>query len=107
MNDFVPRLIGKPEAIRLGIQDGWYGIKVSGTFVTERCESLAVCKAAIDLIPVQAEVEFAWASSEAACCDALSQNNRRRSASSTSNQSSTSPVIVHSFLRVFPMIWLA
>ena len=59
MNDFVPRLIGKPEAIRLGIQDGWYGIKVSGTFVTERCESLAVCKAAIDLIPVQAEVEFA------------------------------------------------
>jgi hypothetical protein len=58
MENFVPRLVGKSEASRLGIQDGWYGTKVSGTFVTERYESLAMCIDAIDLIPVSLEVEY-------------------------------------------------
>ena len=40
-----PRRIQPEEALRLGVEPGWYGTKVSGTFVTgphatrEECES--------------------------------------------------------------------
>jgi hypothetical protein len=48
MENLVPRLIGKSEASRLGVLAGWYGTKVSGTFVTGPCASLATCIEAID-----------------------------------------------------------
>ena len=51
MKGLVPRLVGEPEAKRLGIQQGWYGAKVSGTFVTGPSASLDACIEAMDLIP--------------------------------------------------------
>jgi hypothetical protein len=51
MKGLVPRLVGEPEAKRLGIQHGWYGAKISGTFVTGPSESLDACIIAMDLIP--------------------------------------------------------
>jgi hypothetical protein len=51
MENLVPRLVGAPEAKRLGIEGGWYGTKVSGTFVTGPSASLAACIEAIDGIP--------------------------------------------------------
>ena len=56
MENLVPRLVGKSEAVQLGIQDGWYGIKVSGTFVTGACASLASCIEAIDSLPAPPKV---------------------------------------------------
>ena len=51
MENLVPRLVGAPEAKRLGVEGGWYGTKVSGTFVTGPSASLAACIEAIDRIP--------------------------------------------------------
>lgn len=51
MQNLVPRLIGESEAKRLGIQDGWYGTKVSGTIMTGASSSLENCMAAIDGVP--------------------------------------------------------
>jgi hypothetical protein len=34
MEDWSPRHVEKEESKRLGIAHGWYGAKVSGTFVT-------------------------------------------------------------------------
>ena len=34
MEVFSPRFVDKAEAARLGVESGWYGTKVSGTFVT-------------------------------------------------------------------------
>jgi hypothetical protein len=51
MKNLVPRLIGEPEAKRLGIENGWYGTRVSGTLMTGPDASLAACVAAIDLLP--------------------------------------------------------
>jgi hypothetical protein len=51
MENLVPRLVGGPEAKRLGIEGGWYGTKVSGTFVTGPSASLAACVEAIDRVP--------------------------------------------------------
>lgn len=50
MENLVPRLVGKIEARQLGVQGGWYGAKVSGTFMTGPCASLAACIEAIDLM---------------------------------------------------------
>jgi hypothetical protein len=51
MHNLVPRLVGPPEAGRLGVQSGWYGTKTNGTFMTGPLASLAACIEAIDLIP--------------------------------------------------------
>lgn len=51
MENLVPRLIGEPEAKRLGVKDGWYGTKMSGTFMTGPSASLEACMKAIDLVP--------------------------------------------------------
>ena len=51
-----PRRIQPEEALRLGVEPGWYSTKVSGTFVTgphatrEECESKI---AELDLSPSQ------------------------------------------------------
>jgi hypothetical protein len=34
MHSFSPRHVEAEESARLGVQSGWYGTKVSGTFVT-------------------------------------------------------------------------
>ena len=49
--NFVPRLVGQSEAKQLGVEGGWYGTKMSGTFVTGPSASLEACIAAIDLLP--------------------------------------------------------
>ena len=49
--NFVPRLVGETEARQLGVAGGWYGTKMSGTFVTGPSASLEACIAAIDLLP--------------------------------------------------------
>jgi hypothetical protein len=54
MDTLVPRQVEEAEAARLGIQPGWYGMKVSGTFVTGACASFDACSEAIDLLPAPA-----------------------------------------------------
>ena len=49
--NFVPRLVGETEAKQLGVAGGWYGTKMSGTFVTGPSASLEACMAAINLLP--------------------------------------------------------
>jgi hypothetical protein len=34
LQNFSPRHVEKEESTRLGVNSGWYGTKVSGTFVT-------------------------------------------------------------------------
>jgi len=34
MQELLHRRVGTDEATRLGVESGWYGTKVSGTFVT-------------------------------------------------------------------------
>jgi len=34
LTNLVPRQVESAEAVRLGIAAGWYGAKISGTFVT-------------------------------------------------------------------------
>ena len=43
MQNLVPRLVGAPEAKLLGVEGGWYGTKMSGTFVTGPLPSLEAC----------------------------------------------------------------
>ncbi len=50
-SNFVPRLVGEAEAKQLGVEGGWYGTKMSGTFVTGPSANLEACMAAIDLLP--------------------------------------------------------
>jgi hypothetical protein len=56
MDNFIPRLVGEPEAKRLGVEGGWYGTKMSGTFVTGPAANLEACMKAIDLLPKPAKV---------------------------------------------------
>ena len=44
MESLLPRQIKPVEAARLGIKDGWYGIKVNGTLMTERFADLEECE---------------------------------------------------------------
>jgi hypothetical protein len=55
MENPIPRLIEQAEAKRLGIDQGWYGARVSGTFVTGRCASFDACIATIGQLPVPVE----------------------------------------------------
>jgi hypothetical protein len=43
MQDLSPRHVKAEEALRLGIVSGWYGTKVSGTFVSGPHDSKADC----------------------------------------------------------------
>ena len=51
MKDLLARLVGESEAKQLGIQGGWYGTKMSGTFVTGPLPNEEACVKAINLIP--------------------------------------------------------
>ena len=51
MKNLSPRHIKKEESDRLGIQDGWYGIKVSGTLMTGPAASHDECQKLIDALP--------------------------------------------------------
>ena len=44
MENLLPRQIKPVEAARLGIKDGWYGIKVNGTLMTEPFADLEECE---------------------------------------------------------------
>jgi hypothetical protein len=55
MKELTPRHIKKEESARLGIQDGWYGIKVSGTLVTGPAASRDECLKLIDALPDPAD----------------------------------------------------
>jgi hypothetical protein len=50
MEDWAPRHVEKKESERLGIEQGWYGTKVSGTFVTGRTASRQECLVAISKV---------------------------------------------------------
>jgi len=39
-----PRFVDEAEAVRLGVQSGWYSTKVSGTFVTGPHQTEADCE---------------------------------------------------------------
>jgi hypothetical protein len=43
MQDLVHRLVDKKESAGLGVESGWYGTKVSGTFVTGPHPTEAEC----------------------------------------------------------------
>ena len=51
MKDLTPRLIEESESKKFGIPQGWYGTRVSGTFMTGPCASLDECLEAIRLLP--------------------------------------------------------
>jgi hypothetical protein len=85
MQNLVPRLVGEPEAKQLGVESGWYGTKMSGTFVTGALPSLEECMKAIDLIPeppkvIDLEAEAIQAKVAAAKSIHLLANARARSA---------------------------
>jgi hypothetical protein len=50
MQTFSPRHVKTEEALRLGVESGWYAIKVSGTFVSGPHDSEADCNRKIDEI---------------------------------------------------------
>jgi hypothetical protein len=43
MQELLSRHIGTAESTRLGVESGWYGTKVSGTFVTGPHSTEAEC----------------------------------------------------------------
>ncbi len=43
MSDLLHRHVGPVKSARLGVESGWYGTKVSGTFVTGPHASEAEC----------------------------------------------------------------
>ncbi len=43
MQELLHRRVGTDEATRLGVESGWYGTKVSGTFVTGPHATEAEC----------------------------------------------------------------
>jgi hypothetical protein len=50
MQTLSPRQVKTEEALRLGVESGWYAIKVSGTFVSGPHVSEADCRRRIDEI---------------------------------------------------------
>jgi hypothetical protein len=51
MKDLTPRLVDEAESKRLGVQHGWYGTRVSGTFMTASCATYDECLDAIEKLP--------------------------------------------------------
>ena len=56
MENLVYRYIDETEAKRLGIPNGWYGTRVSGTLMTKPCLTQAECLDAIAQLPDEAVV---------------------------------------------------
>ena len=50
MQTLSPRHVKADEALRLGVEQGWYAIKVSGTFVSGPHDSEVDCRRKIDEI---------------------------------------------------------
>ncbi|MHC2151758.1 hypothetical protein [Bradyrhizobium diazoefficiens] len=50
MQTLSPRHVKTDEALRLGVESGWYAIKVSGTFVSGPHDSEGDCRRKIDEI---------------------------------------------------------
>ncbi|MDH2346330.1 hypothetical protein QCM77_30825 [Bradyrhizobium sp. SSUT18] len=50
MQTLSPQHVKTEEALRLGVESGWYAIKVSGTFVSGPHDSEADCRRKIDEI---------------------------------------------------------
>jgi hypothetical protein len=50
MQTLSPRHVKTEEALRLGVESGWYAIKVSGTFVSGPHDSEGDCRRKIDEI---------------------------------------------------------
>ncbi|MBR1089586.1 hypothetical protein JQ621_19155 [Bradyrhizobium manausense] len=50
MQTLSPRHVKTDEALRLGVESGWYATKVSGTFVSGPHESEGDCRRKIDEI---------------------------------------------------------
>ncbi|WP_246791352.1 hypothetical protein [Bradyrhizobium commune] len=50
MQTLSPRHVKTDEALRLGVESGWYAIKVSGTFVSGPHASEGDCRRRIDEI---------------------------------------------------------
>lgn len=50
MQNLSPRHVKTEEALRLGVESGWYAIKVSGTFVSGPHDSESDCHRKIDEI---------------------------------------------------------
>ena len=48
MQTLSPRHVKTDEALRLGVESGWYAIKVSGTFVSGPHNSEGDCRRKID-----------------------------------------------------------
>lgn len=55
MDSLMPRQIKTVEAARLGIKDGWYGIKVNGTLMTDRFASQEDCEKQIRKLALDAK----------------------------------------------------
>jgi hypothetical protein len=51
MQNLTPRHIGVAESMILGIEQGWYGIKVSGTIMTGPASTHEKCWETIGLLP--------------------------------------------------------
>jgi hypothetical protein len=51
MQDLTPRLIEAAESKILGIEQGWYGVKVSGTIMTGPSSTREKCLETIGLLP--------------------------------------------------------
>ena len=51
MQNLTPRLIETAESKVLGIEQGWYGVKVSGTIMTGPSSTLEKCLETIRLLP--------------------------------------------------------
>jgi hypothetical protein len=51
MMDLIPRFVDEMEAKRLGVEHGWYGTRVNGTFMTGSCATQDACLEAIGEIP--------------------------------------------------------
>ena len=59
MQNLTPRLVEAPESKILGIEQGWYGVKVSGTIMTGPSSTLEKCLETIGLLPEPVVKRFA------------------------------------------------
>ena len=59
MQNLTPRLIEAAESKVLGIEQGWYGVKVSGTIMTGPSSTLEKCLETIRLLPEPVVKRFA------------------------------------------------
>jgi hypothetical protein len=77
MHNLTPRLIKAAASKILGIEQGWYGVKVSGTIMTGPSSTLEKCLETIGLLPEPVVKRFALPG------DTVSTRNADESASSS------------------------